>query len=186
MQLAEIYQELESRLTGLDADMRATESHGVLCARFCMETRPDPAAWVQEVIGQQDMNNLQVQESQESLARLYLQTEQSFHNALENFDLLLPADDAALPVRLQALVDWCSGFLSGLGLGGLDADASLSPEVTEIMQDFAEITRMDVEVGKDDDETNESALTEIEEYVRVGVMTIGLTLRPRSPSPTIH
>ena len=138
MQLAEIYQELESRLTGLDADMSATESHGVLCGRFCIESRPDPAAWVHEVIGPQDTGNLQVQESQESLARLYLQTEESFHNTLDDFRLLLPADDESLSVRLQALVDWCSGFLSGLALAGLGADQQLSAEINEIMQDFTE------------------------------------------------
>lgn len=185
MQLEEIFPELERQLSALGADMAATESHGVLCARFCTETRPDPAAWVQEVIGQQDSNNLQVRNSQETLAHLYLQTEQLFQNALEQFDLLMPDDHEPLDVRMQALVDWCSGFLSGLGLAGLEDNESLDLEIREIMQDFIEITRMDVAV--DDVEENEAAFTEIEEYVRIGVMTIGLSLRPQAEdSPSVH
>jgi uncharacterized protein YgfB (UPF0149 family) len=184
MQLEEIFPELERQLSALEADMVATESHGVLCARFCTETRPDPAAWVQEVLGQQDMNNLQVRRSQEILAHLYLQTEQLFQNTLEQFDLLMPDDQEALNIRMQALVDWCGGFLGGLGLAGLEDDESLDPEIREIMQDFVEITRMDVAI--DDVEENEAAFTEIEEYVRIGVMTVGLTLRPKAESPTMH
>jgi len=105
MQLIELYPELERQLTHLNAQMQATESHGVLCARFCLEQRPDPALWVQEVIGRQDMNNLQVQAAQISLAHLYQQTEQAFHAELENFVLLMPDEYEDLSVRLQALVD---------------------------------------------------------------------------------
>jgi uncharacterized protein YgfB (UPF0149 family) len=136
------------------------------------------------VIGEQDPNNLQVRSSQETLAHLYLQTEQLFQDALEQFDLLLPDEAEALSVRMQALVDWCSGFLAGLALGGLQDTDSLDTELKEIMQDFIEITRMEVDV--DSDEENEKAFTEIEEYVRVGVMTIGLALRPRQDAPTLH
>jgi yecA family protein len=185
MQLDQIFSELEQQLSALGADMSATESHGVLCARFCTETRPDPAAWVHEVIGDQDMNNLQVRSSQETLAHLYLQTEQVFQNAIERFEMMMPDEDVELSTRMQALVDWCSGFLSGLGLAGVEDNGSLDPDIKEIMQDFAEITRIDTHV--EPAEENEAAFTEIEEYVRVGVMTVGLTLRPQvQDAPTIH
>lgn len=185
MQLEEIFPELERQLSELEAEMAATESHGVLCGRFCMEDRPDPAAWVKEVIGEQDANNLQVRNVQETLAHLYLHTEQVFQDALEQFDMLLPGDEQELNVRLQALIDWCSGFLSGLGLGGIEDNGSLDNDVKEIMQDFVEITCMEVSV--DSAEENEKAFYEIEEYVRVGVMTIGLTLRPSlAEQPTMH
>ena len=184
MELCELYPELERQLAQLNAEMEATECHGMLCARFCLENRPDPAIWVNEVIGKQDMNNLKVQETQVSLAHLYQQTEMAFHQALENFMLLMPDDNAALPVRLQALVDWCAGFLSGFGLSGVQIDDSLDPVVKEVLMDFMDMTHMDIDV--EEDEENESAFTEIEEYVRVGVMTIGLTLRPTQTNPTLH
>jgi len=184
MELDELYPELEHQLAHLNAEMDATECHGVLCARFCVELRPDPAAWVYEVIGPQDANNLQVQASQESLAHLYQYTEQAFHAALEDFRLLLPDEEEDLNVRMQALVNWCSGFVSGLGLSGIKIDDSLDPAVDEILQDLIEVTRMEIDV--EDDDANEAAFTEILEYVRVGVMTIGLTLRPDKHSSTLH
>lgn len=184
MELSELYPELERQLTTLNAEMAATECHGVLCARFCVELRPDPADWVHEVIGKQDSNNLQVAACQESLAYLYHHTELAFHAALEGFVLLLPDENKELSVRLQALVDWCSGFVSGLGLIGLQIDDDLDPTVKELVQDFMEMTRMEVDV--DDIDENEAAFTEIEEYIRVGVMTIGLTLRPQKDSLTLH
>ena len=184
MELDELYPVLARQLTHLNAEMDAMECHGVLCARFCVELRPDPAAWVHEVIGSQDANNLQVQASQESLAHLYQHTEQAFHAELENFRLLMPNEDEALSERLQALLDWCGGFVSGLGLGGIKIDDGLDPTVKEILEDFMEMTRMEVDV--DDDDENETAFTEIEEYIRVGVMTIGLTMRPGNKSATLH
>jgi yecA family protein len=185
MQLDQIFSELEQQLSSLGADMSATESHGVLCARFCTEIRPDPAAWVHEVIGDQDMNNLQVQSSQEALAHLYLHTEQIFQNAMERFEMMLPNAEQELAVRMQGLVDWCSGFLSGLGLAGVEDNVALDPDVKEIVQDFVEITRIDTHL--EPGEENEEAFTEIEEYVRVGVMTVGFTLRPQeTEAPTMH
>jgi len=183
MELSELYPELERQLAQLNAEMEATECHGVLCARYCTEPRPDPAAWVYEVIGQQDGNDLQVQAAQVSLAHLYQNTEQAFHESLEDFILLMPDDGEELPVRMQALVDWCSGFVSGLGLSGIKIDDSLDASVKEILDDFIELTHMEIDV--DSSEENEAAFTEIEEYIRVGIMTIGLTLRPKE-SATLH
>lgn len=184
MQLDELYPELDRQLASLGAEMQATESHGMLCARFCLEQRPDPALWVQEVIGQHDVNNLQVQAAQVSLAHLYQQTELSFERALEQFTLFMPDDNEGLSVRLQALVDWCSGFVGGIGLGGMQMDDDLDPTVKEILVDMMEMTHMDVDVDEDDE--NETAFTEIEEYIRVAVMTIGLTLRKDLERPTLH
>ena len=84
---------------------------------------------------------------------------------------------------MQALVDWCSGFISGLGLSGQLTDDSMDTTVKEILEDFMEMTRMDIDVTAG--EEHEMAFTEIEEYVRAGVMTIGLTLR-RKQDPTLH
>jgi yecA family protein len=184
MEFSQLYDELDRQLTNLHAEMQASESHGVLCARFCLEQRPDPALWVQEVIGQQDVNNLQVQASQVSLAHLYQQTEQAFQQALEEFSLFMPDDNEILSARLQALVDWCSGFIGGMGLSGMQIDDKLDPAVKEILMDMMELTHMDVDVDADNE--NEAAFVEIEEYIRVGVMTIGLTLREAQQQPTLH
>mgnify|MGYP001181024884 FL=1 len=87
------------------------------------------------------------------------------------FRLLLPDDDWDEYLRVEALAQWCEGFLHGLGRGQLAADKPLPDDVRELLNDFAEITRADPDSAGDEDEAD-AALTEIVEYVRVGVQTI--------------
>jgi uncharacterized protein YgfB (UPF0149 family) len=85
--------------------------------------------------------------------------------------LLLPEGIAVDTARLAALRDWCQGFLFGFGLGGDAAAARLSAQGRELLRDLDEITRIDTDDAEDNPE-NQSALIEIEEYVREGVMLI--------------
>jgi uncharacterized protein YgfB (UPF0149 family) len=85
--------------------------------------------------------------------------------------LLLPEGIAVDPARLAALRDWCQGFLYGFGLGGDAAAARLSAQGRELLRDLDEITRVDTDDAEDSAE-NQSALIEIEEYVREGVMLL--------------
>lgn len=182
--LNHLYFDLERQLGSLNAEMMAAEGHGVLCARFCIKNTPDVGLWMQEVLGSQETGNLQAKESERLLTQLYDETYASFLEAMDGFDMLLPGDDEALVERTQALVDWCSGFVAGLGLSGFQNDESLDEQVKEVLQDLIEITHMDDEI--EDTEENETAYMEITEYVRVAVMTIGLSLRVRDPEQTLH
>lgn len=85
--------------------------------------------------------------------------------------LLLPQDIVVDASRLVAVRDWCQGFLFGFGLGGEAVAAQLSAQTRELLNDFAEITRLDTD-GVENDAENQSALIEIEEYLRTGVMLI--------------
>jgi uncharacterized protein YgfB (UPF0149 family) len=84
------------------------------------------------------------------------------------FQPLLPTDDEALSVRTEALADWVQGFLYGLGGSTSGATLPLSPQSSEILADFAEISRAG-EVGSEDAELEENAYAELVEFVRVGV-----------------
>lgn len=83
--------------------------------------------------------------------------------------LLLPPDIMVDGARVGAVRDWCQGFLFGFGLGGERVAARLSDQSRELLQDIAEITRLDTDDVENNTE-NQSALIEIEEYLRVGVM----------------
>jgi uncharacterized protein YgfB (UPF0149 family) len=85
--------------------------------------------------------------------------------------LLLPEDIVVNAARLAAVRDWCQGFLYGFGLGGEAAAQRLSPQARELLADIAEITRLDTAIASDSKE-NQSALIEIEEYLRVGAVLI--------------
>ena len=88
----------------------------------------------------------------------------------QGFEPLLPPADTALEHRADALVDWCRGFLGGLGLAGVSREHGLSADGAEILSDFGTIagTRFEYADGEED----ESALTEVIEFIRVGVLLL--------------
>ncbi len=102
------------------------------------------------------------------------------------FEPLLPAADAALDVRADALVQWCRGFLGGLGLGGAIASQELSADAREILQDFGAIAGSRFEYA--DREEDENALAEVIEFIRVGVLLLYTELAGSLPAGkrTVH
>jgi uncharacterized protein YgfB (UPF0149 family) len=70
-------------------------------------------------------------------------------------------------------VQWCQGFLVGLGLSEVQASEE---EVMEMIKDISEIAQLEVDLM--DDEDNAQDLNEIIEFVRIGVLFIQETLQP--------
>ncbi len=88
----------------------------------------------------------------------------------EPVELLLP--DAPLGTRANAVVDWCRGFLGGLGLSGVLTESGPTDEVHELLADFGRIAAMPLECGDDD----EKALDELLDFVCNGVAQLHATL----------
>jgi uncharacterized protein len=82
----------------------------------------------------------------------------------------LPDENRPLAERATALYDWVRGFLYAWGTLDL-ANADLSVETREVLRDFTDFTRMDLD-RLEDDEQHEEALTEVSEYIRVAAMLI--------------
>ncbi len=97
---------------------------------------------------------------------LFRGTREALEDGEFGFDLLLPGEAAPLGERIDALFDWCRGFLSGVAL--VPERPALSPEAQEAFDDLAGIAAFSV----DEDEQDEDALIEITEFVRVAVLLI--------------
>jgi uncharacterized protein YgfB (UPF0149 family) len=111
-----------------------------------------------------------------------------------SFSPLLPEDDADFDLRLEALAEWCAGFLAGFGAAGtargLGSLEELPDEVQEIVSDLSAITEIDVESyaessgaqtlnTKTEESGAEADLMQIQEFVKVGVLLIlGMLVRP--------
>lgn len=98
---------------------------------------------------------------------------------------LLPGDDQELGARVAALSQWCRGFIGGLGLGGIGRGRQLSADSSEILRDFERIATTEFEFG-DSAAEDEDALSELVEYVRVGVLLLRENLFQRSVEATRH
>jgi len=157
---------LSRQLDAVNAGVSASEVHGFVTGWISSGTAWDSAA---EVFEQALETTLQG-----ALAETVKQTADDVKAGLADMDfgfqILLPEDENAINNRRVALSEWCRGFLSGFGLTGRYQDSELSDEVKELLTDFAQISQVDDDIPED--EENDSDLTEITEYVRIGAVMI--------------
>jgi uncharacterized protein len=122
------------------------------------------------------------------LVRLRHQTEEWLADTDLSFMPWVPDDESPLHERVEGLADWTRGFLGGFGLGGSpEAAKKLSEDAREILRDMATIASTEVTLDEDV-EGDEDSLTELEEYVRVGALTLHAEMAPRqaAASDTLH
>lgn len=169
------HEALAATLQHIGLGEEASEYHGALCGALCVREPRDvdvlhvieparPAAGGGQVRG--------------ALERLRAETFEALCDEAMSFEPLLPDDEAALVPRVQALAAWCQGFLYGLASKpGLDLERC-SADLREIVRDFTELTQ--AAVGDEaDSNIEESAYTELVEYVRVGAQLVFMELHPR-------
>jgi len=119
------------------------------------------------------------------MAYLYEQCAAWFDDPDLAFEPLLPASDASVERRADALVEWCRGFLGGLGLAGVSRQHGLSNEGAEILRDFGTIAGTRFEYA--DSEEDENALGEVIEFIRVGVLLLHAEIAGAMPvNRTLH
>jgi uncharacterized protein YgfB (UPF0149 family) len=166
------------------------EVHGGICGVMCIGGIVAADRWLDHCLQEWQPETGDVAEV---LRALELNTWLALSENQLGFEPLLPGEDEPLDDQVRSLALWCHGFLTGLGLGGLEA--ARTPDdgqevFEEIAGDFAEISRA---VLSDDDaedaEQSGFALAELKEYVRVSVQLVFEQFdaqRPAAPSSSIH
>lgn len=175
------YDELETSLGSAAAESGAAEAHGLLCGITCAGGKTSSDSWMGYLLGEGNTLSAAAWGAGELLEGLQAEILAQFNDDSFSFTPLLPADDASLLQRTQALSSWCAGFLYGLALGGIRADAVLPGDAGEVIKDFYEISNAGFIADPGDDE-NEAAYTEIVEYVRMGVLLMYAELQS-TPAP---
>lgn len=152
------------------------ECHGGLVGLLCAVEGIDNARWSQEIFAERAEGVIAQVGDEAALRNFYERTVEGLEDVDYGFTLVLPDEGWPLHERAEALSQWCQGFLWGLGLGGIQDQARLPGDVNEVMQDMAEISRLNftTAIGSNDDET---AYTEIVEYVRMAALLIYEELR---------
>lgn len=163
------YDELNAELGTVHAGMRASECHGFLCGQFCASNSLEMEIWREHLLaGVDDVVN--VDECLAIFGELANQVKAEILSEDISFELLLPEDAVAIDDRASALAEWCAGFASGLGIGGMGEKPQLNEECDEFVKDIISISRM--ETTMDEGEEAEAAFFEIVEYIRVGVIML--------------
>lgn len=159
------YQTITNIFEQYDADQGVSEAHGIAVGMLCVDIRADAGYWLQELF--QNPGTLSGADRKQLL--VWFEQIRSLLDGEDEqfaFDLLLPADED-LTAQVLALRDWCRGFLFGIGYAG--SGSQWPGDCDEIMRDIVEFTKLDEDVGGEEDE---NAFMEIHEYLRSAVLVI--------------
>jgi len=171
------YYSLDDALARAQTSMDPSDCHGLLAGLICAAGFADPRLWMAEVFEDYNPKDKPQAEAFRLVQALYEDELARMNSPDLDFALLLPDDEDALRDRVASLGSWCGGFLSGLGLGGVKEQAQLPEEISELIDDFAQITRVDFDLDSPDEE-EQAAFEEVVEYVRIGVLFVNEELQP--------
>lgn len=147
-----------------DTDLSAAEAHGMATGMLCVNEQAESSAWLAELLHNASPV---IDEDKNLLFRLFEETRRLLGSDEFEFDLFLPEDDASLIEQVEALKNWCRGFL--FGVGSSTAVSNWPKDVREILKDIAEFTKLDANVEGEEDER---AFVEITEYLRSAVLLL--------------
>jgi len=184
---------LNNALHKLDTEITPSEVHGTLCGLLCANSNAGAEVWQQALWPNQPSGDLLSAEAREIFKQTHGITRRQLNDSTCEFQMLLPDDDDGLDARVNALGDWCQGFLIGLSLGGITDFGLLPEDAREITKDLLEIARAGSSYELEGSEEDENAYAELVEYLRVGVLLINEELQPTQaplvdiePDATLH
>jgi yecA family protein len=156
-----------------DAELSAAEAHGMATGMLCINEHTKSAQWLDELL-----HNAApvIDEDKALLVRLFEETRRLLASEEFEFDLFLPDEEALLSEQVEALKNWCRGFLFGAGASS-DAASNWPDDVREILKDISEFTRLDTDA---EGEADENALMEVTEYLRSAVLLLRAELSNNS------
>lgn len=178
---------VQATFTAQSAEFHAAEVHGMLTGLICAGFSFENSNYTTLI---EDMFNNGESLSPEVRINIKLMFSQVWQSILDDsysFALLLPDDDESIVERSHALGVWVQGFNLGFGLEQ-QKTASLSDDVKEVLQDFAEIANLISET--EENEEVEQAYFEVSEYVRISALLcfteLGTPPEQKNKSESLH
>lgn len=174
------FEEIEMSLRRAGVMLGAAEAQGTISGLLCAGRITQREEWLDHVFAEADMQNANVGVCRKLLAELWDKTRDALRGIELTFEPMLPDDEDDLQARVDALAEWCQGFLMGTSLAQLSGFDDLPPDVAEILRDFADIGSGTLSLG-DDSEQDEAAYMELAEYLKVGAQLVHDELNPVPP-----
>jgi uncharacterized protein YgfB (UPF0149 family) len=165
------YDTVAQALAAGGSSVHAAEAHGCLVGALCARRVYLPAEWFEELLPEVPGSAGPDAAATGPLQVLFEQSRAVLEARDMEFEPLLPPDDAGLAERVEALGAWAQGFLYGFGAAGPFPRGALPADVSEVLSDFAEVSRAGA-VGAESADVEETALADLIEFLRVGVQLI--------------
>lgn len=147
-----------------NAELSMEYGHGMAIGMSCIDQRIQATVWLAELFHEDTIVN---SDDKSRLISWFKKIQQTLAEDDCSFDLLLPDENTAFIERLEAFVQWCQGFLWGVGY--VLPNGKFSATVSEILKDISEFTKLDTTV---DNEADESDFVELVEYTRAAVLLL--------------
>jgi uncharacterized protein len=173
--------EVAAELAALKLGVDACELHGSLCGYLSGGGRASREDWLQRLALDDAATDTPAPDS--VLEQLFDASRAQLDDDELGFELLLPPDSSPLGERADALLAWCRGFLGGFGLASGN-HAPLSPESAEALEDLGRIAAS--ALSYEDPDTDEEALSEVGEFVRVAALLLHGDCNRRDGSARLH
>ena len=165
------YEELSSQLAEWASVCSCSEIHGLISGLASVGLAADYGL-IETIL----LRHLDEQACSAQISEALREIQESILEQLEDsnfaFQALMPDDVEELYLRVQALSEWCQGFLVGFGTGVKAEQKQFSQEAQEVLRDLVEISNVAAESSHTPEEEDEVALNELEEYVRTAVMML--------------
>ena len=165
---------LEDALRQCGSNWDASQTHGLLSGRLAIAGSDSGFDWLSQVLEGTEQADTIRDECESMLGQLFEVTYRQLTERQSGFEPLLPSEDDCAAVRATALAHWCEGFLHGLVAAhhGDELKTRLAAEpLADIIRDMLQITRASADED-DDTEPDDSAYTELVEYVRVAAQLV--------------
>ena len=180
------YAELDHLLRRAGAHWGAGQAHGLLCGQLAAEGHAAKRAWLNSALDGTDDNNALRGEAESILEGLFDYTFRQLSARQSAFQPLLPDEADSVEDRVEGLAHWCEGFLHGLvtsAAAQAHKEQLAAEPLSEVIKDLLQMTQAAADPDEDED-TNESAYTELVEYVRVATQLVYEEMAQfRQPAP---
>lgn len=166
------YTTLESDLDKADCDFTAAFTHGLLSAYCCTNNQNND--WALIIFSDLDKMNVSQQETIKTLTQLKAHLTEQLADSELGYQLLTDTS-SDLSAQVLSTREWTSGFWLGLQRSELK---KIDESSLEFIKDLSAIAAMPI--PEDNDEANLTDLMEIQEYCRMGVISLYLTQHKES------
>lgn len=182
------FNDIQTFLDQSSSMMGTSEIHGFICGFLCGVKEAEFLTCLELIFSLSELKSMK--ETQDILHNLYQFTHSQITH--ESFHLLLPSHEESLQWRAQSIRFWCQGFLTGIGLTGIDYknfsfhEGDDSEKFKEILFNFSEISKLDDDNVDLNDIDSEKAYTELQKYIRHAVLFIYNKLKHFSSTTYLH
>jgi len=173
--IAEFFDELANSLLEQGEMLSPAELHGCLCGLLGGGFRGGEGALLSEL--EQTLDVTLHGSIAEAVATLRSRAIESIGEGSFDFQPLLPEDELELSQRIEAMAQWCRGFLSGYAQARVKSEGqgdAVLPDSAEALRDFAAIAQAASDEEEQDSNAAEEAYYELLEYLQVAAMNVML------------